>query len=79
MPRLEHLNARYLLGYVCLHFVVYASLILDGLPFHASKDFNSDKATKQSRDLTMCLCFSLLNVNNTSKSKQTGCFVSRDS
>ena len=32
-----------------------ASLILDGLPFHASKDFNwidaPDKAIKQSRDL----------------------------
>ena len=31
----------YILGYVCLQFVVYASLILDSLPFHASKDFNS--------------------------------------
>ena len=68
---------RYLSGYVCLHFVIYASLILDGLPFHGSKDFNSDKATKQSRDLSVCLCFLLLNINNTSKQK--GCFVSRDS
>ena len=30
----------YISWYVCLEFVVYASLILDGLPFHASKDFN---------------------------------------
>ena len=30
----------YILG-LCLQFVVYASLVLDGLPFHASKDFNS--------------------------------------
>ena len=41
-----------------LQFVVYASLILVRLTFHASKDFNSiiapDKATKQSRDL-MCV------------------------
>ena len=36
-----------------------------------------DKATKQSRDLSVCLCFPLLNINNTSKQK--GCFVSRDS
>ena len=38
-----------------LQFVVYASLILDRLTFHASKEFNSiiapNKATKQSRDL----------------------------
>ena len=38
-----------------LQFVVYASLILDRLTFHASKEFNSIiapiKATKQSRDL----------------------------
>ena len=38
-----------------LQFVVYASLTLDRLTFHTSKDFNSiivpDKATKQSRDL----------------------------
>ena len=39
----------------------------------------SDKATKQSRDLSVCLCFSLLNINNISKSKQKGCFVSCDS
>ena len=30
----------YILG-LCLQFVVYASLVLDRLPFHASKDFNS--------------------------------------
>ena len=44
---------------MCLQFVVYASLILDGLPFHASKGFNSidvpDKAIKQSRDLKYVL------------------------
>ena len=49
LARLEHYNARYLsiyqsiflsFGYVCLQFVVYASLILDTLPFHESKDFN---------------------------------------
>ena len=62
--------------------MVYASLILDGLPFHASKDFNSyeffqTKGTKKSRDLSVCLCYSLLNINNTSKQK--GCFVSRES
>ena len=28
------------LSIVFLHFVVYASLILDGLPFHASKEFH---------------------------------------
>ena len=48
---------------VCLLFVVYASLVLDGLPFYASKDFKfiliaPDKATKQSRDLSVCVhCF----------------------
>ena len=40
---------------VCLQLVVCASLILDLLPFHPSKDFNwidaPDKAIKQSRDL----------------------------
>ena len=36
-----------------------------------------DKATKQSRDLSVCLRSWLLNINNTSKQK--GCFVSRDS
>ena len=44
---------------MCLQFVVYASLILDGLPFHASKDFNwtdvPDKAIKQSRGLKYVL------------------------
>ena len=39
--------------------MVYASLILDRLTFHASKDFNPiialDKATKQSGDLK-CVC-----------------------
>ena len=30
----------YLLGYVFLYFVVYASLILDGFSLHRSKDFN---------------------------------------
>ena len=44
-----------------LQFVVYASLILDRLTFHASKDFNSiiapDKATKQSRELKCVYVF----------------------
>ena len=44
-----------------LQFVVYASLILDRLTFHASKDFNSincpDKVTKQSRDLKCVYVF----------------------
>ena len=44
---------------MCLQFVVYASLILDWLPFHVSKDFNwidaPDKAIKQSRDLKYVL------------------------
>ena len=41
--------------------MVYASLILDGLPFHASKHFNlidaQDKAIKQSRDLKYVFVF----------------------
>ena len=37
-----------LLGYVCLQFVVYASLILDWLPFRGSKDFNSINCSGQS-------------------------------
>ena len=44
-----------------LQFVVYASLIIDRLTFHARKDFNSiiapDKATKQSRDLKCVYVF----------------------
>ena len=44
-----------------LQFVVCASLILDRLTFHASKDFNSiiapDKATKQSLDLKCVYVF----------------------
>ena len=44
-----------------LQFVVYASLILDRLTFHANKDFNSincpDKPTKQSRDLKCVYVF----------------------
>ena len=44
-----------------LQFVVYASLILDRLTFHASKDFSSincpDKATKQSRVLKCVYVF----------------------
>ena len=44
-----------------LQFVVYASLILDRLNSHASKDFNSiiapDKATKQLRDLKCVYVF----------------------
>ena len=44
-----------------LQFVVYASLILDRLTFHASKEFNSiiapNKATKQSRDLNCVYVF----------------------
>ena len=34
----------------------------------------SRQSTKQSRDLSVCLCYSLLIINNTSKQK--GCFVS---
>ena len=41
--------------------MVYASLILDGLPFRASKAFNlidaPDKAIKQSRDLKCVFVF----------------------
>ena len=52
--------------YVCLQFVVYASLILDGLPFHGSKDFNlidvPDKAIKQSRDLKYVSVFANLYI-----------------
>ena len=48
-----------------LQFVVYASLILDRLTFHASKDFNSiiapDKATKQSRN-SKCIYVSIHNT-----------------
>ena len=44
-----------------LESVVYASLILDRLTFHVSKDFNLiialDKATKQSRDLKCVYVF----------------------
>ena len=44
-----------------LQFVVYASLILDRLTFHASKDFSSmippDKVTKQSCDLKCVYVF----------------------
>ena len=44
-----------------LQFVVYASLILPRLTFHASKDSNSiiapDKVTKQSRDLKCVYVF----------------------
>ena len=36
----EHNNVRYLSGYVFLHFVVYASMIFDRSPFHASKEFH---------------------------------------
>ena len=56
---------------VCLQFVVYASLILDGLPFHASKDFNSYQllqTKRQSRDLSVFMFYSLLIINNTSRS-----------
>ena len=44
---------------MCLQFVVYASLILDTLPFHASKDFSFvlDKAIKQSGDLKYVFVF----------------------
>ena len=35
-----------------------------------------DKVTKQSRDLSVCLCYSLLNINNILKQK--GCFVCRE-
>ena len=38
----------YISGYVFLQFVVNASLILDTLPFHASKDFNSINSAGQS-------------------------------
>ena len=59
MQGLEHYNARYisiyLLGYVFLHFVVYASLILDGFFFIQAKIsiqlIAPDKVIKQSRDL----------------------------
>ena len=58
----------YLSGYVCLQFVVYASLILDGLPFHARKDFNwidaPDKAIKQSRDLKYVLFLLISDLGN---------------
>ena len=44
-----------------LQFVVYASLILDRLTFHGSKDLNSiiapDKATKQPPDLKCVYVF----------------------
>ena len=58
--RLEHCNTRYRpiflsSRYVFLNFVVYASLILDTLPFMQAKILVQliapDKATKQSRDL----------------------------
>ena len=47
--------------------MVCASLILDGLPFHASKDFNlidaPDKAIKQSRDLKFVLFLLISNLD----------------
>ena len=53
---------------MCLQFVVYASLILDTLPFHASKDFNRidvpDKAIKQSRDLKYVFVFANLHTKS---------------
>ena len=63
----------YISGYVFLQFVVYASLILDTLHFHASQDFNSidliapDKATKQSRDLKCVFVFPNLHSFHISK------------
>ena len=44
-------------GYVFLHFVVYASLILDGLFFSCMQANAPDKAIKQSRDLKCVFVF----------------------
>ena len=52
--------------YVFLQFVVYASLILDTLPFMQAKVsvqlIAPDKATKQSRDLK-CVLFLLIYIH----------------
>ena len=61
--------------------MVYASLILDMLPFHASEDFNSincsEEVTKQSRDL-VCVHVFIYNslkskLNNISRLKEPQC------
>ena len=51
-------------------------LLLDSFQFIW---ISPDKGTKQSRDLSVCLCYSLLNINNTSKQKGCFQFVSRES
>ena len=60
-----------------LHFTDFGRVAFSCKQRFQFISISPDKGTKQSRDLSVCSCYSLLNINNTSKQK--GCFVSRES